>query len=254
MSLFGRAVANNKTTYGSGGASGMYGTWDIRSLREKLNLSEDNLTPTGINCPVSGYPLMRVNDTQVDLEETSLFIPGEKFVYVSFSPNATIVFTQEPGSPYFDKEKEGFEMSNWNSTKPDKYVWEESGWKQYKLHSTWGVPIILPADTPDDEVNKIISETNAQIMAGFSGMSGTTGWSGATGTAGPSGILPIAQQVAAKTIGLDLVSVQPLSGPKGIISYLDTQYGNKKIKGQNSQTSSKNRPFCGRGRGGFRGR
>lgn len=33
------------------------------------------------------------------------------------------------------------------------------------------------------------------------------------------GILPLAMKVSARVIGLDLVSVQPLSAPKGIIYY-----------------------------------
>lgn len=37
-------------------------------------------------------------------------------------------------------------------------------------------------------------------------------------------ILPIATRVAARTISLDLVSVQPLSLPTGILTYLDYKY------------------------------
>jgi hypothetical protein len=37
--------------------------------------------------------------------------------------------------------------------------------------------------------------------------------------------IPITRSVAASTIGLDLVSVQPMSAPKGLLSYLDFQYG-----------------------------
>lgn len=36
--------------------------------------------------------------------------------------------------------------------------------------------------------------------------------------------MPIVQQVAAKTIGMDLVSVQPLPGPTGKLGYLDCRY------------------------------
>jgi hypothetical protein len=43
-------------------------------------------------------------------------------------------------------------------------------------------------------------------------------------------ILPIAMKVSAKTIGLDLVSVQPMSAPSGILPYIDYQYGDTKHK------------------------
>ncbi len=36
--------------------------------------------------------------------------------------------------------------------------------------------------------------------------------------------LPLVRQVVASTIGLDLVSVQPMSAPKGILFYMDYKY------------------------------
>jgi hypothetical protein len=41
-------------------------------------------------------------------------------------------------------------------------------------------------------------------------------------------MFPIAMKVAAQTIGLDLVSTQPMSAPSGFISYIDYQYGDTK--------------------------
>ena len=41
-------------------------------------------------------------------------------------------------------------------------------------------------------------------------------------------MLPIAMKVAARTVGLDLVSVQPMSAPLGILPYMNYQYGNTK--------------------------
>lgn len=38
-------------------------------------------------------------------------------------------------------------------------------------------------------------------------------------------LLPISRNVVAKTVGLDLVSVQPMSAPIGQLIYLDYQYG-----------------------------
>ena len=59
---------------------------------------------------------------------------------------------------------------------------------------------------------------------------------GAAGAAKGSGdkaptLLPLAMQVAAQTIGLDLVPVVPMAGPMGLLSYLDFVYEGGKIVG-----------------------
>ena len=41
-------------------------------------------------------------------------------------------------------------------------------------------------------------------------------------------MFPIAMKVAAQTVGLDLVSVKPMSAPSGHLFYADYQYGNTK--------------------------
>jgi translation initiation factor IF-3 len=41
-------------------------------------------------------------------------------------------------------------------------------------------------------------------------------------------MFPIAMKVAAQTVGLDLVSVKPMSAPKNNLFYVDYQYGNTK--------------------------
>jgi hypothetical protein len=38
------------------------------------------------------------------------------------------------------------------------------------------------------------------------------------------GIFPLVQQVAARTIGMDLVPVQPLAGPRGLLFHIDYAY------------------------------
>ena len=49
------------------------------------------------------------------------------------------------------------------------------------------------------------------------------------------GIFPIVQAVAARTIGLDLVSVQPMSAPTGELMYFDVQYSGN-TSNQNNRT------------------
>jgi hypothetical protein len=47
----------------------------------------------------------------------------------------------------------------------------------------------------------------------------------------PFSLLPLAMQVAAQTVGLDLVPVVPMQGPMGILTYLDFVYGGGRDSG-----------------------
>ena len=49
-------------------------------------------------------------------------------------------------------------------------------------------------------------------------------------------LLPLAMQVAAQTIGLDLVPVVPMAGPMGLLSYLDFVYEGGKTAGDTAPT------------------
>jgi hypothetical protein len=49
-------------------------------------------------------------------------------------------------------------------------------------------------------------------------------------------LLPLAMQVAAQTIGLDLVPVVPMAGPMGLLSYLDFVYEGGKMIGDTAPT------------------
>jgi len=51
-------------------------------------------------------------------------------------------------------------------------------------------------------------------------------------------LLPLAIQVAAKTVGFDIVPVIPMSGPTGILSYLDYVYAGGKANGSTGSDSS----------------
>jgi len=52
----------------------------------------------------------------------------------------------------------------------------------------------------------------------------------------PFSLLPLAMQVAAQTVGLDLVPVVPMQGPMGVLTYLDFVYGG----GRNTQAGGLN--------------
>jgi hypothetical protein len=60
-------------------------------------------------------------------------------------------------------------------------------------------------------------------LAGMGNTSFPTGNANGSGDKAPT-LLPLAMQVAAQTIGLDLVPVVPMAGPMGLLSYLDFVY------------------------------
>jgi hypothetical protein len=51
-------------------------------------------------------------------------------------------------------------------------------------------------------------------------------------------LLPLAMQVAAQTIGLDLVPVIPMAGPMGLLSYLDFVYEGGRLTGANGNSNA----------------
>lgn len=61
-------------------------------------------------------------------------------------------------------------------------------------------------------------------------------WQG-SGDKFPS-LLPLAIQVAAKTVGFDIVPVIPMSGPSGVLSYLDYVYAGGKLSPSNVGTTA----------------
>jgi hypothetical protein len=61
-------------------------------------------------------------------------------------------------------------------------------------------------------------------------------WQG-SGDKFPS-LLPLAIQVAAKTVGFDIVPVIPMSGPSGVLSYLDYVYAGGKIQPNANQVGT----------------
>ena len=126
-----------------------------------------------------------------------------------------------------------------------------------EVRNTWS-PIIEEA-TGINESSKLawMSEychnhklyEDANIMAlgtagNIFGMGATSFPAGsAQGDAGAAGsgdkaptLLPLAMQVAAQTIGLDLVPVVPMAGPMGLLSYLDFVYEGGKVAGSTTPT------------------
>ena len=89
----------------------------------------------------------------------------------------------------------------------------------------------------------VMSLGTAGNIFGMGATSFPGGSSTAQGGAGAAGsgdkaptLLPLAMQVAAQTIGLDLVPVVPMAGPMGLLSYLDFVYEGGKIGGSEAPT------------------
>jgi hypothetical protein len=80
--------------------------------------------------------------------------------------------------------------------------------------------------------------TQATSVGGLSPNAGfySSTWQG-SGDKFPS-LLPLAIQVAAKTVGFDIVPVIPMSGPSGVLSYLDYVYAGGKISPNSNQVGT----------------
>lgn len=122
-----------------------------------------------------------------------------------------------------------------------------------KIHETWSPIIESQTGIKDREKLNWLSKychyhtlnesTAYQTLGATPGMGGVaTGNTLGTGSAGfytgatgsgdkfPS-LLPLAIQVAAKTVGFDIVNVIPMSGPAGVLTYLDYVYAGGTISG-----------------------
>lgn len=130
------------------------------------------------------------------------------------------VYTKIDEEPYFKFSPDG----PWSGNNRF-FAREDERWKEFESHIVWGNTtrtIYLPIDTPDDEVEeikKILSE------------GGTTLWGGS--------VLPIAQKIAARTIGMDLVAVKPMSMPNATLIYSDFVYSGLKQYQSIKQSSGK---------------
>jgi hypothetical protein len=86
-------------------------------------------------------------------------------------------------------------------------------------------------DTQDKWDNLIgnmgLTGSKATWMSQYAGLQSQTTTSTSSSF---TNMLPIAMKVAARTVGLDLVSVQPMSAPLGTLHYIDYQYGDTKHK------------------------
>jgi len=78
---------------------------------------------------------------------------------------------------------------------------------------------------PNANINGMGAITFPGDPTGIQGFSGQAAGSGDK----PFSLLPLAMQVAAQTVGLDLVPVIPMQGPLGILTYLDFVYAGGRL-------------------------
>ncbi len=82
-------------------------------------------------------------------------------------------------------------------------------------------------------MGQIAAPSNVGLSGGPAGFYAGGSYAGTglgSGDKFPS-LLPLAIQVAAKTVGFDIVPVIPMSGPTGVLSYLDYVYAGGKLSG-----------------------
>jgi hypothetical protein len=87
----------------------------------------------------------------------------------------------------------------------------------------------------------VFPASTQSASAPYNGLSPNQGfysssWQG-SGDKFPS-LLPLAIQVAAKTVGFDIVPVIPMSGPSGVLSYLDYVYAGGKLSPNSNQVGN----------------
>lgn len=95
----------------------------------------------------------------------------------------------------------------------NKLAWMSEYCHNHKLYEEASLSAIQPM------MLKGMGAASLPAMAGGASVSTADG----SGDKAPT-LLPLAMQVAAQTIGLDLVPVVPMAGPMGLLSYLDFVY------------------------------
>jgi len=126
---------------------------------------------------------------------------------------------------------------------------------QQEIYNTW-IPVIESKTTVlnaekknwlanychNHSLNENVYNNGYAVLSSLNGMGNTSFPAAPNGTSQPfyngaqgSGdkfpsLLPLAIQIAARTIGFDIVNVIPMSSPSGVLPYLDYQYTDGKIE------------------------
>lgn len=122
------------------------------------------------------------------------------------------------------------EKKQWLSKYCHYHSLNESAGAYQSLNVVNGMGAVAPPSFPG-----ATQATSTGALSPYQGFYSQS-WQG-SGDKFPS-LLPLAIQVAAKTVGFDIVPVIPMSGPSGVLSYLDYVYAGGKISPNNVGSSS----------------
>ena len=122
------------------------------------------------------------------------------------------------------------EKKQWLSKYCHYHSLNESAGAYQSLNVVNGMGAVAPPSFP--AATQATSTGSLSPYQGFYSQS----WQG-SGDKFPS-LLPLAIQVAAKTVGFDIVPVIPMSGPSGVLSYLDYVYAGGKVSPNNIGTTA----------------
>ncbi len=121
----------------------------------------------------------------------------------------------------------------------EKLAWMSTYCHNHKLYEDAQMMALNPVSPGTQNIGGMGSVVLPDATASFANQRGS-------GDKAPT-LLPLAMQVAAQTIALDLVPVVPMAGPMGLLSYLDFVYEGGRIDGGVAPTFIKSESADGAG-------
>ena len=121
----------------------------------------------------------------------------------------------------------------------EKLAWMSTYCHNHKLYEDAQMMALNPVSPGTQNIGGMGSVVLPDATASFANQRGS-------GDKAPT-LLPLAMQVAAQTIALDLVPVVPMAGPMGLLSYLDFVYEGGRIDGGVAPTYIKSEDANGAG-------
>ena len=121
----------------------------------------------------------------------------------------------------------------------EKLAWMSTYCHNHKLYEDAQMMALNPVSPGTQNIGGMGSVVLPDATASFANQRGS-------GDKAPT-LLPLAMQVAAQTIALDLVPVVPMAGPMGLLSYLDFVYEGGRIDGGVAPTFIKSEDANGAG-------
>ena len=121
----------------------------------------------------------------------------------------------------------------------EKLAWMSTYCHNHKLYEDAQMMALNPVSPGTQNIGGMGSVVLPDATASFANQRGS-------GDKAPT-LLPLAMQVAAQTIALDLVPVVPMAGPMGLLSYLDFVYEGGRIDGGVAPTFIKSEDADGAG-------